>query len=57
MERNKLERLEKKLYSRKAPEVIDPGRSDLEPDTFDNDLQGVNDGWQADGRNRFDALA
>lgn len=57
MERNKLERLEKKLYSRKAPEVIDPGRSDLEPDTFDNDVLEANDGWQADGRNRFDVLA
>ncbi len=56
MEKSKLDRLEKKLYSRHAPEVIDPGRSNLEPETFDNDIQKTNDGWQNDGQNRFDTL-
>jgi len=59
--REKLNRLEKKLYSRNNPDIIDVGRSDLKP-TEDNDppanLTEENEkSWQSTKTSRFDELA
>lgn len=54
--REKLDRLEKKLYSRNAPNVIDQGRSDLNQ-TLEGINKQTNEYWQDVKRNNFDELA
>lgn len=56
-DKSKLDRLERKLYSRKGDDVLDPGRSALEPETFDNDVEQVKQSWSTDKENHFDLLA
>ncbi len=50
--KHKLDRLEKKLYSRNTPEIIDKGRT-----TIDREEEVVSDGWQQIDNSRFDELA
>lgn len=53
--REKLERLEKKLYSRGAPNVLDAGRSEFKNDEKDN--PDLKESWQDPQKNNFDELA
>jgi len=53
---SKLNRMESKLYSRKASTIIDKGRSDLHSDQTVSD-QNINTEWGATESNRFDMLA
>ena len=59
--REKLNRLEKKLYSRNAPDIIDTGRSDFKPsvdEPEENPIIGeTKEGWQSAKTGRFDELA
>lgn len=63
--REKLDRLQRKLYSRNAPNIIDEGRSKLEPsDDFNGSPQSEGEGtgeikesWQETKASSFDELA
>ncbi|OHB14845.1 MAG: hypothetical protein A2431_03175 [Candidatus Zambryskibacteria bacterium RIFOXYC1_FULL_39_10] len=58
--REGLNRLEKKLYSRNAPDIIDTGRSDLKSGNEDGEeaLTGGEDkSWQSFKTDKFDELA
>ena len=50
---NRLNRVESKLYSRKFPSVIDPGRSTL----GSTEAVNINNSWAAEENNRFDTIA
>src|SRR3989344_4184070 len=51
--RDRLNKLENKLYSRKGPDMVDPGRSDLtKPDTAE-----IGGSWQGTNTGRFDVIA
>ncbi len=54
-QKNKLNKLERKLYSRNAPDIINARRSDLSP-TEDQGDQDVNTSWQAQNDNKLDIL-
>lgn len=51
-QKNKLDRLERKLYSRKAPEIIDKGQTQI-----DREEETVNTDWQEMGQSKIDTLA
>src|SRR3989344_6600046 len=57
--REKLDRLERKLYSRNAPNVIDTGRSDFKMpnDESKGNMEGAGEGWPNMKKNNFDELA
>lgn len=54
--REKLNRLEKKLYSRNAPDVLDQGRSDFSPESVRPEGEATQTGWQSVKADRFDEL-
>lgn len=51
-QKNKLDRLEKKLYSRNTPEILDKGRT-----TIDREEEMVANSWQDMPDGKFDVLA
>jgi len=53
--KEKLNRLERKLYSRNAPNIIDTGRSELKSD--EEGAKETKESWQSVGENSFDELA
>lgn len=50
---NRLDRVESKLYSRKSPSVMDPGRSDF----LNEESEEPNASWSPENDNKFDLLA
>lgn len=55
--KEKLNRLEKKLYSRNAPNIIDEGRTKLNPADEENMEEEVKENWQDTKTSSFDELA
>lgn len=57
--KEKLNRLERKLYSKSAPNIIDTGRSDFTrpDDESEEDAKNVNENWQDIKTSDFDQLA
>mgnify|MGYP001596239041 FL=1 len=63
--KEKLDRLERKLYSRNTPNIIDKGRTELNPPTDSNNTVGageeergeVKENWQGTRAGSFDELA
>lgn len=56
-DQNRLERLQKKLYSRKAPDIMDEGRSDLNKEEDFGKGEPVKEGWEEMEDSAFDQLA
>lgn len=56
--KEKLNRLERKLYSRNTPNIIDNGRSELNPrDRTETEAEETKEGWQTSKPGGFDELA
>lgn len=55
--KGKLNRLEKKLYSRNAPNMIDPGRSRFSQDDLNSDDLNLKEKWDEIDNDNFDKLA
>src|SRR3990167_5906971 len=53
---SKSNKLERKLYSRKAPDIINADRAEFKSDT-ESDAEEVSTNWQAPEGSRFDMLA
>jgi hypothetical protein len=55
--KEKLERLQKKLDSRNAPDIIDTGRSEFNQTTSLEELSSAKESWQETENSNFDELA